>query len=169
MFDSVIPWTAARQASLSFTISQSLLKLTSIESVMPSNHLILCYPLLLPSIFPSIRVFSNELTLHQLAKLLELQIQHHPSNEDSGLISSRIDWLDLAVQGTLKSLLQHHSSKAPILWCSAFFIVQLLHPYTTTGKIVSLTRWTFVDKVMSLLFNTLSRLVILSFQGASIF
>ena len=135
---------------LSFTISWSLLKPMSIKLVMPSNHLILCFPfLLLPSVFPSIRVFSNELTLHQLAKLLELQIRHHPSNEDSGLISSRIDWLDLADQGTLKNLLQHHSSKASILWPPAFFIVHLSHPYMTTALI----RWTFVDKAMSLLFN----------------
>ena len=118
--------TAAWQNSLSFITSQSLLKLMSIKSVMPSKHLILYCPLLLlPSVFPSIRVFSNELTLHQLAKLLELQIQHHPSNEDSGLISSRIDWLDLADQGTLNNILQHHSSKASILRCSAFFMVQL--------------------------------------------
>ena len=115
----VTPWTAARQASLSFTISQTLLKLMSIESVMPSNHLILCRPLLLPSIFPSIRVFSNG-SLHQVDKLLELQLQHQPSNEYLGLISFRIDWCDLlAVQGTLESLLQHHRSEASILWCSS--------------------------------------------------
>ena len=164
-------WTAARQAYLSSTNSWSLLKLMSIELVMPSNHLILCHPLLLPSIFPNIRVFSNESALHiRWPKYWSFSFNISPSNEHSGLISFRMYWLDLlAVHGTLKSLLQYYSSKAPILWCSAFFIVQLLHPYTTTGKIVSLTRWTFVDKVMSLLFNTLSRLVILSFQGASIF
>ena len=128
---------------------------------MPSKHLILYCPLLLlPSIFPSIRVFSNELTLHQLAKLLELQIRHHPSNEDSGLISSRIDWLDLADQGTLKNLLQHHSSKASIRWYSAFFMVQLSHPYMTTGKTIALTIWLFVGQVISLLSNMVSRLVI---------
>ena len=126
------PWTAALQASLSITNSQSLLKLMSIESVMPSNHLILCHPLLLPpSIFPSIRVFSNESLLHiRWPKYWIFSFNISPSNECSGLISFRIDWLDLlAVQGTLKSLLQHHSSKASILWCSAFFILQLSHPY----------------------------------------
>ena len=133
----------------------------SIESVMPSYHLILCRPLLLlPSIFPSIRVFSNESVLHiSWPKFWSFSISS--SNEYSGLISFRIDWLDLlAVQGTLKSLLQHHSSKASILRCSTFFIVQLSHPYMTTGKALALTRWTFVGKVMSLLFNMLSRLVI---------
>ena len=145
-------WTAACQASLSFTISQSSPKLMSIESVMPSNHLILCRPLLLlPSIFPSIRC----------PKDCSFSFNITPSNEHPGLISFRMDWLNLlAVQGTLKSLLQHHSSKASILQCSAFSIVQLSHPYMTTGKTVALTRWTFVDKVMSLLFNMLSRLVI---------
>jgi len=131
------PVTAARQASLSFTISQSLLKLTSIESMMPSNHLLPCHPLLLlPSIFPSIRVFSNELALHIMwPKYWSISFSISPSNEYSGLISFRMDWLDLlAVQGTLKSLLQHHSSKASILRHSAFFIVQLSHPYMTTGK-----------------------------------
>jgi len=147
------------QASLSFTIFQSLLKLMSIESVMPSNHLILCRPLLfLPSIFHSVSVFSNDLALCiRWPKYWSFSFSISPSNEYSGLISFRIDWLDLlAVQGTLKSLLQHHSSKASVLQCSAFFMVQLSHPYMTTGK----TRWTFVGKVMSLLFNMLSRLVI---------
>uniref|UniRef100_A0AC11CYS3 Uncharacterized protein n=1 Tax=Ovis aries TaxID=9940 RepID=A0AC11CYS3_SHEEP len=133
-----------------------------IESVMPSNHLILCRPLLLPSVFPSIRVFSNELDLCiRWPKYWSFSFNISPSNEHPGLISFRVDWLDiLAVQGTLKSLLQHHSSKASILQCSAFFIVQLSHPYMTTGKTIALIRWTFVDKVMSLLFNMLSRLVI---------
>ena len=154
------PWTAARQASLSITNSQSLLKLMSIESVMPSNHLILCHPLLLlPSIFPSIRVFSNESVLCiRWPKYWSFSFSISPSNEHSELISFRKDWLDfLAVQGTLKSLLQHHSSEASTLRCSAFFTVQLSHPYITTGKIIALTRWTFVGKVMSLLFP--SRLV----------
>ena len=136
-------WTTALQASLSITNSQSLLKLTSIESVMPSNHLILCCPLLLlPSIFPSIRVFSNVSALHiRWPKYWSFSFNISPSNEHSGLISLRMDWLDLlAVQGTLKSLLQHHSSKASILWHSAFFIVQLSHPYMTTGKTIALTR-----------------------------
>ena len=135
----------------------------SIESVMPSNHLILCHPLLLlPSIFPSIRVFSKESVLHiRWPKYWSFSFSISPSNVYSGLISYRIDWFDiLAVQGTLKSLLQHHSSKASILGHSASFTVQLLHPYVTTGKTIALTRWTFVDKVMSLLFNMLSRLVI---------
>ena len=135
----------------------------SIESVMPSNHIILCHPLLLlPSIFPSIRVFSNESVLHiKWPKYWSLSFSISPSNEYSGLISFRMDWLDLlAVQGTLKSLLQHHSSKASILQHSAFFIVQLSHPYMTTGKTIALTRWTFVGKVIVLLFNMLSRLVI---------
>ena len=133
----------------------------SIESVMPSNHLILCYPLLLlPSIFPSIRVFSNESALH-IKWPMYWSLSFSSSNEYSGLISFRMDWLDLlAVQGTLKSLLQHHSSKASVLRCSAFFTVQLSHPYMTTGKTIALTRWTFVDKVISLFFNMLSRLVI---------
>ena len=157
------PWTAARQASLSITSSQSLIKLLFIESVMPSNHLILCRPLLLvPLIVPSIRVFSRESALHiRWPKYWSLSFNISPSNEYSGLISFRMDWLDLlAVQGTLKSLFQHHSSKASILWHSAFFIVQLSHPYVTTGRTIALTRRTFVDKVMSLLFNMLSRLVI---------
>ena len=135
----------------------------SIESMMPSNHLILCCPLLLlPSIFPSIRVFSNESTLHiRWPKYWSFSLSTSPSNEHPGLISFRMDWLDLlAVQGTLKSLLQHHSSKASILRCSALFIAQLSHPYMTTGKTIALTRRTFVGKVMSLLFNMLSRLVI---------
>ena len=145
----VTPWTAARQASLSITNSQSLLKLMSIELVMPSNHLILCHPLLLPpSIFPSIRVFSSESALRiKWPKYWSFSFNISPSNEYSGLISFRMDCLDLlAVQGTLKSLLQHHSSKASILQCSAFFMVQLSHLYMTTGKIIALTRWTFVDK-----------------------
>ena len=135
----------------------------SIESVMPSNHLILCHPLLLlPSIFPSIRVFSKESVLHiRWPKYWSFSFNISPSNEHSGLIPFRMDWLDLlAVQGTLKSLLQHHSSKVSILQCSAFFIVQLSHPYMTTGKIKALTRQTFVNKILSLLFNMLSRLVI---------
>ena len=154
---------AARQAPLSFTISLSFLQLMSIESVMPSNHLILCYPLLLlPSIFPSIRVFSNELALHiRWPKYWSFSFKISPSNEYPGLIFFRMNWLDLlAVQGTLKSLLQQHSSKASILWRSAFFIVQLSHPYMTTGKTIALSRQTFVGKVMSLLLNMLSRLVI---------
>ena len=156
-------WTAAHQASLSITNSRSLLKLRSIESVMPSNHLILCCPLLLPpSIFPSIRVFSNKSVFCiRWPKYWSFSFSISPLNEYSGLISFRMDWLDLlAVQGTLKSLLQYHSSKASILQRSALFIVQLSHPYMTTGKIVALTRWTSVGKVMSLLFNMLSRLVI---------
>ena len=139
------------------------LKLMSVEPVMPSNHLILCHPvLLLPSIFPSIRVFSNESVLRiRWPKYWSFCFSISPSNEYSGLISFRMDWLNLlAVQGTLKSLLQHHSSKASILQCSAFFIVQLSHPYMTTGKTIALTRWTFVSKEVSLLFNMLSRLVI---------
>ena len=133
---------------------------------MPSNHLILCHPLLQSSIFPSIRVFSNESVLRiRWPKYFSI-----PSNEYSGPISFRMDWLDLlAVQGTFKSLLQHHSSKASILRCSAFFIGQLSHPYMTTGKTIVLTRWAFVGKVMSLLFNMLSRFVIIFLQGASIF
>ena len=159
----VTPWTAVREASLSITNSRSLLKLTSIESVMPSNHLILCCPLLLPpSIFPSVRVFSNESVLHiKWPKNWSFSFSISPSNEYSGLISFRMDRLDLlAIQGTLKSLLQYHSSKPSILQHSAFFTVQLSHPYTTTGKTIALTRLTFVGKVMSLLFNVLSRLVI---------
>ena len=157
------PWTVACQASLSITNSRSLLKLTSIESVMPSNHFILSHPLFLPlSMFPSIRVFSNDSVLRiRQPKYWSSSFNISPSNEYSGLISFRMDWLDLfAVQGILKSLLQHHSSKASILRCSAFFIVQLSHPYMTIGKTTASTRWTFVGKVMSLLFNMLSRLVI---------
>ena len=149
----VTPWAAAHQASLTITNSQSLLKLMSIRPVMPSNHLSLCRPLLLlPSIFPSIRVFSNESVLR--IRWPKLKLQHQSFQWILGLISFRIDWLDLlAVQGTLKSLLQHDSSKTSILWCSAFFIVQLSHLYMTTGKIIALTRQTFVGKVISLLFN----------------
>ena len=158
----VIPWTKACQASLSITIFQSLLELISIESVMPSNHLILCRTLLLlPSILPSIRVFSKESVLRiKWPKYGSFSFGISLSNESLGLISFRMNWLDLlAVQGTLKSLLQHHSSKASILLCSAFFIVQLSYPQTT-GKTIDLTERTFVGKVMSLLFNMLSRLVI---------
>ena len=162
------PWTAAHQASLSITSlsitsAQSLLKLMCIESLVPSNHLILCHPLLLlPSIFPSIRIFSNELLLHiRWPKYWSFSFNISPPSEHPGLISFRMDWLDLlAVQGTLKSLLQHHSSKAPILRCLAFFIVQLSHTYMTTRKTIALTTRTFVGKVMSLLFNLLSRLLI---------
>ena len=158
-----IPWTTAHQASLSITNSWNLPKLMSIESVMPSNHLILCHPLLLlPTIFHNIRVFSNESVLRiRWPKYWSFSFNISPSNEHPGLISLRMDWLDLlVVQGTLKSLLQHHSSKASILLCSAFFIVQLSHPYMTTEKTIALTRQTFVGKIMSLLFNMLSRLVI---------
>ena len=157
------PWIAARQASLSIVNSQSLLKLMPIKSVMPSSHLILCHPLLLlPPILPSIRVFSHESTLcMRWPKYWSFSFSISSSNEHPGLISFRMDWLDLlAVQGTLKSLLQHHSSKASIFRCSAVFTVRLSHPYMTTGKIIALTRQNFVDKVMSLLFNMLSRLVI---------
>ena len=150
------PWTAACQASLAIINSRSLLALMSIQLVMPSNHVILCHPRLLPtSVFPSIRVFSNESVLCiRWPKYWSFSFSISPSNELSGLISFRMDWLDLlAVQGTLKSLLQHHSSKASVLWQSAFFMVQLSHPYMTTGKTIALTRWTFVGKVMSLLFN----------------
>ena len=158
------PWIAAHQASLSITNSPESTQTHVHESVMPSNHLILCRPLLLlPSIFPSIRVFSNESPLRiRWPKYWSFSFSISPSNEHPGLISFRMDWLDLlAVQGMLKSLLQHHSSKASILWHSAFFIVQLSHPYMITGKIIALTRWTFVDKGMSLLFNKLSRVVII--------
>ena len=142
------PWTAARQASLSITNSRSLLKLMSLESVMPSNHLTLCHPLLLPSVFSSIRVFSSESVLGiRWPKYGSVSFSISPSNEYSGLVSFWLDCLDLlAVQGTLKSLLQHHSSKASILQCSAFFIVQLSHPYMTTGKTIALTRRTFLAK-----------------------
>ena len=158
----VTPWTTARQASLSITNFRSLPKLMSIESAMPSNHLILCRSLLLlPPIFPSIRVFLNESALCiRWPKYWSFSFNINPSNEDPGLISFRMDWLDLlAVQGTHETLLQHHSSKASTLWCLAFFIVQLSHPYMTTGKMIALTRWTFFGTVMSLLFNMLSRLV----------
>ena len=157
------PWITAHQASLSIMNFRSLLKPMSIKSVMPSNHLILCrLLLLLPPIPSSIRVFSNESTLHmRWPKYWSFSFSISPSNEHPGLIAFRIDWLDLlAVQGTLKSLLQHHNSKASIFWRSAFFIVQLSHPYVIPGKTIALTRWTFVGKVMSLLFNMLSRLVI---------
>ena len=160
-------WIAACQASLSVSNSWSLLKLMCIEFVMPSNLLILCCPLLLlPSIFHSIGVFSNESALRiRWPKYWSSSFSINPFNEYSGLISFRMNWLDLlAVQGTLKCLLQHHSSNASILRHSAFFIVQLSHPYMTTGKAIALTRWTFVGKVMSLLFNTLSRLVITFFS-----
>ena len=159
----VTPWKAAHQAFLSITNSQSLLKFMSTELVMPSNHLILCHPcLLLPSIFPNIRVFSDESVLHiRWPKYWTFSFNIWPSNEYSGSISFRMDWLDLlVVQGTLKSLLQHHSSEASIVRCLAFFIVQPSHPYRTTGKTIPLTRWTFVGKVMSLVFNMLSRLII---------
>ena len=157
----VTPWIAACQASMSITNSRSPPKPMSIESVMPYNHFILCRPLLLlPSIFPSISVFSNESALCiKWPKYWSFSFNISPFNEHPGLISFRMDWFDLlAVQGTLKSLLQHHSSKALILRHSALFIVQLSHPYMTTGKTIALTRWTFVDKVTSLLFNMLSRL-----------
>ena len=157
------PWMAARQASLSITNSWSLLKLKSIKSMMPSNHLILYHPFLLPpSIFPRIRVFSKESVLRiRWPKCWSFSFSISPSSVYSGLISFRTDWFDLlAVQGTLKSLLQHHSSKASILWRSAFFMVQLSHPYMTTGNIIVLARWTFAGKIMSLLFNMLSRSVI---------
>ena len=165
------PWTPASPASLSITNSRSLLKLMSIKLVMPSNHLILCYPLLFPpSIFPSIRDISNESALRiRWPKYWSFSFNTSLSNEHPGLISLRMNWLDLlAVQGTLKSLLQHHSSKASNLWRTAFFIVQLSHPYMTTRKTIALTTWTFVGKVMSLLFNMLSRLVI-TFLPRSVF
>ena len=165
MSDSATPQTAARQASLSITNSWSLLKHISTESVMPSKHLIACHPLLLlPSIFLSIRVFSNESVLRiRWPKYWSFSFNISPSNEYSGLILFSMDWLDLlTVQGTLKSLLQHHSSKASILRCPAFFTVHLSHLYTITGKTIALTRWTFVGKVMFLLFNMLSRMLITS-------
>ena len=163
MSNSATPWTAACQPSLSISNSLSLLKLMSVESVMPFNYLILCRPLLLPpSIFPSIRVSSSESVLCiTWPKYWSFNFSISPSNEYLVLISFRMNWLDLLeVQGTLKSLLQHHSSEASFLRCSAFFIVQLSYPYMATGKTIDLTRWTFVVKVMSLLFNMLSRLVI---------
>ena len=160
MSTSATPWTPAHRAPLSLTVSWSLLKCMSVESVMPSNHLILCH--LLPSMFPSIRVFFSGSVLHiRWPKYWSFSFSISPCTEYSGSIFFRIDWLDLlAVQGTLKSLLQHHSSKASILPHSAFFIVQLSHPYMTTGKTIALTRRTFVGKVISLLFNMLSMLVI---------
>ena len=168
------PWPAACPASLSITNSPSVPKVISIELVMPSNHLILCHPSLFPpSIFPSIRVFPNESALRiRWPKYWSFSFNISPSNEHSGLISFRMDWLDLlAVQGTLKSLFQHHSSKASILWCSAFFTVQLSHPYMTTGKTIALTRWTFVGKVTTPLFNVLSRFsyghMVITFQPRS--
>ena len=159
MSDSATPWTVVCQASLSIINSRSLPKPMSIESVMPSNHLILCHPLLLlPSVFPSIRVFSNESALCiRWPEYQSFSLNISPSNEHPGLISFRMDWLDLLEVQGIKSLFQHHSSKASILWLSAFFIVQLSHPYMTTGKTIALTRRTFVDRViMSLLFNMLS-------------
>ena len=170
--DSATPPSAACQAFLSISTSRSLLKLMSIESVMPSSHLILCRPLLLlPSIFPSIRVSSNESALRiRWPKYWSFSFSISPSSEYSGLISFQMNWLYLlAVQGTLKGLLQHHSSKASVLRSSAFFIVQLSHPYMTTGKTIALTRWTFVGKVMPLLFNILSKLVITFLRGVSVF
>ena len=169
---SMTSWTAAPQASLSITNSRSLLKVMSIKSVMPSNQLIVCHPLLFPpSVFPSIRVCSNESVLRiRWPKYRSFSFSISPSNEYWRTISFRMDWLDLlAVQGTLKSLLQHHSSRASTLQRSAFFIVQLSHPYMTTRKTITLTRWTLVGKVMSLLFNMLSTLVITSLQRVSIF
>ena len=158
------PWTTAHQASLSFTISQSLFKLMSTESMMPSNHLILCHPLLLlPSIFPSIRVFTNESVFRIIwPEYWSFSFSISPSNEYSGLISFRIDWFDLlAMWGTFKILHQHHSSKASIFWRSAFFMIQLSQLYMTTGKTIALTMWTFVGKVIYLLFNMLSRFVVI--------
>ena len=157
------PWTAACQASLSITNSRSLVKFMPIKLVISSNHLILCCPLLLlPSIFPSIRVFSNESALCiRWPKYWSFSFNISPSNEHSGLLSFRMDWFDLlAVQETLKSFLQHHNSKTSILWHSAFFMVQLSYPYTTIGKTIGLTIWTYVGKIMSLLFNMLSRFAI---------
>ena len=167
----VTPWTAARQGSLSIINSQSWLKLISIELVLPSNHLTLCGPLLLPSsIFPSMWVFSNESVLCiRWPKYRSFSFNVSPYNEYSEMIYFKMDWLGLlSAQGTLKSLLQYHSSKTSVLWCSVFFIVQLSHPYMPAGKTIALTTWTFVGKVMSLLFNMLSRLVI-TFLPRSIF
>ena len=168
----VTPWTAAHQASLCITNSWSLLKLMSIKWVIPFNHLILCCPHLLPpSLLPSIKVFSNESVLRiRWPKYWSFSFNISPSNEYSGLISFRMDWLDLlAVQGTLKSLLQHHSSNASLFRHSAFFMVQISHLYMTTGKTIALTRRTFVGKVMSLLCNMLTSLVITFFQGVIVF
>ena len=159
---TLTPWIAAHQTSLSITNSQSLLKLMSIESMMPSNHLTFCHPLLLPpSIFPSIKVFFNKSVLRiRWPRYWSFSFSISPSNEYSGLISFKIDWVVLlADQGTLKSLLQHYSSKASVIRCSAFFTVQLSHPYMATGKTIALTKQIFVGKIMSLLFNMLSRLV----------
>ena len=157
----MIPWTAAHQPTLPITNSQSLLKLRFIESVMPSNHLILCCPLLLSSIFPATGSFQMSQSSHQVAKILELSFSTSPSSEYSGLISFRVDWFDLlAVQGTNKSLLQHHSSVASILHHSEFYMVLLSYPYMSTGKTIALTRWTFFDKCLSLFFNMLSKVVI---------
>ena len=172
MSESAAPWTTACQASLSITNSRSSPKLMSIESVMPSNHLILCHPLLLlSSIFPSIRVFHNESVLRiRWPKYWSFSFNISPSNEHPGLISFSMDWLDLlAIQGTLKSLLQHHSSKVSILRPSAFFIVQPSHPYMTTRKTIALTRQTFVDKVMSMLFNMLLYRLVITFLPRSVF
>ena len=166
MLDSLQPHGLQHAKLPCPSLSSSLPKFIYIESVMPSNDLILCHPLLLlPSIFPSIRIFSNEPVLHiWWPKDWSSSFSISPSNEYSGLISFRIDWLDLlAVQGTLKSILQHHSSKASILYCSTFFLVQLSYPSITTGKTIALTIWTFVSKVMSLLSNTLSRFVVAFF------
>ena len=156
------PWTTAHQASLSFTISRVLIKVMSIKSVMPSSDHILCHPLLLASVIPSIRVFSSESALHiRWPKYWSFNFNINPSNEHPGLISFSSDWFDLlAVQGTLNSLLQHHSLEASVLQHSAFFIVQLSHPHMTTGRTIALTRWTFVGKIMSLIFNMLSRFVV---------
>ena len=172
MSDSLQPHGLQHARPLSITNSWSLPKLMSIKSVMPSNHLILCCPLLLlPSIFPSIRVFSNESVLCiRWPKYWSFSFNINPSNEHQGLISFRMDLLDLlAVQGTLKNFHQHHSLKASTLWHSAFFTVQLSHPYMTTGKTIALTRQTLVGKVMSLLWNMLSRLVKTFLQGVSVF
>ena len=167
------PWTTAHQASLSFTVSQSLLKWTHVYWVgMPANHLILCHPLLLlPSVFPSVRVFSNELALPIIwLKYWSFSFSISLSSEYFGLISFRIYWIELlTVQGILKSLLQHHNSKTSILWHSAFFMVQLSHPYMTTRKTIALTIWMFVSKLISLVFNMLSRFIIVFLQGASVF
>jgi len=166
------PWTTAHQASLSFSISQNLFRLMPFESMMPSNHLILCYPLLLlPSIFPSIRVFSNESALRiRWPKYWSFSFSISPFSGYSELICFRIDWFDLlTVQRTLKSLLEPHCSETSILQCSAYFMVQLAHLYMTTGKTIALTIWTFVSKVISLLFNTLSTFDIAFLQGAIIF
>ena len=169
MSNSLRPHELTHQATLFFTVSWKLLKFMFINSVILSNHLILCHHILLPSVFPSIRVFFNESVLCiRGPNYWSFSLSIHPSNEYSGSISFRIDWLDLhAVQGTLKSLLQHHSSKASILWHWAFFMVQHSHPYTTTGKTIALIRRTFVGKVMSLLYNMLPRFVIAFFPRSN--